>query len=229
MIEGFAREMPEEEMLKAILFAHEHIRRIVEAIEQFRTQHPDMRIKIVGYNSSEIAELVSQGGDQILERLAKLGVVFVVYHPGAGHLTIPLQDIATYQDNPLAYAAAKCFVSEEQYRHWLAHYQQPTCDASLPSGAQRRSIHLRSLLGRGLARPPAARSSMAEVEQANTQRNISNAGSQPWLGGAAGPKNTLYGVPGYQPQRLAEALRRGRVNPAERRNWACRYPCSETV
>lgn len=70
---------------------------------------------------------------------------------------------------------------------------------------------------------------MAEVEQANTQRNISNAGSQPRLGGAAGPKNTLYGVPGYQPQRLAEALRRGRVNPAERRNWACRYPCSETV
>ncbi|MDP2748837.1 chromosome partitioning protein ParA [Pseudomonas sp.] len=80
------------------------------------------------------ADLASQGGDQILERLAKLGVVFVVYHPGAGHLTIPLQDIASYQDNPLAYAAAKCFVSEEQYRHWLAHYQQPSCEASLPSG-----------------------------------------------------------------------------------------------
>lgn len=79
-------------------------------------------------------ELVSQGGDQILERLAKLGVVFVVYHPGAGHLTIPLQDIAAYQDNPLAYAAAKCFVSEEQYRQWLAHYQQPSCEALLPSG-----------------------------------------------------------------------------------------------
>jgi hypothetical protein len=78
-------------------------------------------------------DLVSQGGDQILERLAKLGVVFVVYHPGAGHLTIPLQDIASYQDNPLAYAAAKCFVTEEQYRHWLAHYQQPNCDALLPS------------------------------------------------------------------------------------------------
>jgi hypothetical protein len=80
------------------------------------------------------ADLASQGGDQILERLAKLGVVFVVYHPGAGHLTIPLQDIAAYQDNPLAYAAAKCFVSEEQYRHWLAHYQKPSCEASLPSG-----------------------------------------------------------------------------------------------
>ncbi|HZX50939.1 MAG TPA: chromosome partitioning protein ParA [Pseudomonas sp.] len=80
------------------------------------------------------AELASQGGDQILERLAKLGVVFVVYHPGAGHLTIPLQDISAYQDNPMAYAAAKCFVTEEQYRHWLLHYQQPSCEALLPSG-----------------------------------------------------------------------------------------------
>ncbi|WP_373387950.1 chromosome partitioning protein ParA [Pseudomonas alcaligenes] len=79
-------------------------------------------------------ELAGQGGEQILERLAKLGVVFVVYHPGAGHLTIPLQDIARYQLNPMSYAAAKCFVSEEQYRQWLAHYQQPTCEASLPSG-----------------------------------------------------------------------------------------------
>ncbi|RJG13768.1 chromosome partitioning protein ParA [Pseudomonas cavernicola] len=78
----------------------------------------------------------SQGSEQILERLAKLGVVFVVYHPGAGHLTIPLQDIARYQDNPMAYAAAKCFVSEAQYRHWLAHYQKPDCEADLPSGGR---------------------------------------------------------------------------------------------
>ncbi|MBS7690080.1 chromosome partitioning protein ParA [Pseudomonas lalucatii] len=79
-------------------------------------------------------ELAGEGGEQVLERLAKLGVVFVVYHPGAGHLTIPLQDIARYQDNPMAYAAAKCFVSETQYRQWLAHFQQPSCEAKLPSG-----------------------------------------------------------------------------------------------
>ncbi|WP_137885427.1 chromosome partitioning protein ParA [Pseudomonas sp. 2FE] len=76
----------------------------------------------------------SQGGEQILERLTKLGVVFVVYHPGAGHLTIPLQDVARYQDNPLAYAATKCFVSQAQYLQWLAHYQQPNCEANLSSG-----------------------------------------------------------------------------------------------
>ncbi|MGH8354208.1 MAG: chromosome partitioning protein ParA [Pseudomonas sp.] len=82
----------------------------------------------------ELDQLASQSGEQILGRLAKLGVVFVVYHPGAGHLTIPLQDISRYQDNPMAYAAAKCFVSEAQYRQWLAHYQQPVCEASLSSG-----------------------------------------------------------------------------------------------
>ena len=78
--------------------------------------------------------LASQGGEQILERLSRLGVVFVAYHPGAGHLTIPLQDMARYQDNPVGYAASKCFVAEGQYRKWLAHYQEPTCEASLANG-----------------------------------------------------------------------------------------------
>lgn len=100
----------------------------------YRNEQDTQALQEINRLKRAYADLASQGGDQILERLAKLGVVFVVYHPGAGHLTIPLQDIASYQDNPLAYAAAKCFVSEEQYRHWLAHYQQPSCEALLPSG-----------------------------------------------------------------------------------------------
>lgn len=83
---------------------------------------------------AEHEQLATQGGDQILQRLSKLGVMFVVYHPGAGHLTIPLQDVARYQSNPMAYVAAKCFVSEEQYCKWLAHYQQPGCEALMSSG-----------------------------------------------------------------------------------------------
>jgi hypothetical protein len=79
-------------------------------------------------------EFAGQGSEQVLERLSKLGVVFVVYHPGAGHLTIPLADVARYQDNPMAYVAAKCFVSEAQYREWHAHYQSPSCVGLLPSG-----------------------------------------------------------------------------------------------
>ncbi|MNZ39793.1 hypothetical protein D3C78_572920 [compost metagenome] len=84
--------------------------------------------------AAERDRLAREGGEQILERLAGQGVVFVAYHPGAGHLTIPLQDMGAYQRNPQAYAAAKCFVSEAQYGQWLAHYQQPSCIAQLPSG-----------------------------------------------------------------------------------------------
>jgi hypothetical protein len=100
----------------------------------YRSEQDTQALQEINRLKRAYAALASQGGDQILERLAKLGVVFVVYHPGAGHLTIALQDLASYQDNPMAYAAAKCFVSEEQYRHWLAHYQQPSCEALLPSG-----------------------------------------------------------------------------------------------
>jgi polyribonucleotide nucleotidyltransferase len=39
MIEGFAREMPEEEMLEAILFAHKHIVQIIDMIEELRVKH----------------------------------------------------------------------------------------------------------------------------------------------------------------------------------------------
>lgn len=81
-----------------------------------------------------LARQQSAPTERVLERLSALGVVFVVYHPGAGHLTIGLQDIARYQDNPMAYVAAKCFVTEEQYRQWLEHYQRPVCQALLPSG-----------------------------------------------------------------------------------------------
>ncbi|MGE6993975.1 chromosome partitioning protein ParA [Pseudomonas sp. NPDC047961] len=82
----------------------------------------------------QVGVLAEQSGDRVLERLSRIGVVFMAYHPGAGHLTIALQDMARYQENPLAYAAAKCAVSEEQYGQWVQHYQQPTCVASLSTG-----------------------------------------------------------------------------------------------
>ena len=78
--------------------------------------------------------LAEQSGDRVLERLCALGVAFMAYHPGAGHLTIPLADITRYRQNPLAYAAAKCAVSEEQYKQWVEHYQQQVCIATLSSG-----------------------------------------------------------------------------------------------
>ncbi|PZW43251.1 chromosome partitioning protein ParA [Pseudomonas sp. URMO17WK12:I2] len=87
------------------------------------------------------ADAAQRGAGQVLERLAAQGVVFVVFHPGAGHLTVPLQDVDRYLANPLAYAASKCFVPEVQYRQWLEHYQRPRCEG-LHADGQRCDVAL---------------------------------------------------------------------------------------
>jgi hypothetical protein len=73
--------------------------------------------------------MLNNSSEQLLEKLEKAGLNFVAYHPGAGHLTIPLADMSHYLDNPTAYAAQKCGVSLPHYREWLSHYKQPCCQA----------------------------------------------------------------------------------------------------
>jgi len=71
--------------------------------------------------------LVNAGADKFLEKLESLGVSFIAFHPGAGHISIPLADMAQYMENPISYAANRCLVSEDHYRQWLIHYQKPCC------------------------------------------------------------------------------------------------------
>lgn len=71
--------------------------------------------------------LLSNGSDQLLARLARAGINFVAFHPGAGNIAIPLDDVSSYLDNPQAYVAAKCGVTESVYTAWLSHYQTPRC------------------------------------------------------------------------------------------------------
>lgn len=77
----------------------------------------------------QLQEQAGQSGEQVLERLSRLGVVFVACHPGAGHITIPLQNIVSYLQNPMRYVANKCAVPETQYVRWLEHYENPVCSA----------------------------------------------------------------------------------------------------
>lgn len=69
--------------------------------------------------------------DSLLAKLADLGMNFVVFHAGLGTISIPVSDIAEYMQNPKAYAAARCLVSEAHYRSWLAHYENPRCTAQI--------------------------------------------------------------------------------------------------
>lgn len=89
-------------------------------------QIDQLREEIVELRKSQA---VSQdaGADKFLEKLEKLGVNFIAFHPGAGHISIPFKNIQRYVDNPQGYAAEKCLVTEDRYRAWLAHYENPVC------------------------------------------------------------------------------------------------------
>jgi hypothetical protein len=66
--------------------------------------------------------------EDILKRLDELDIVFVVYHSGAGHITLNLKDVRRYMENPTAFVAEKCGVSEDNFKLWLKHNETPQCD-----------------------------------------------------------------------------------------------------
>jgi len=82
----------------------------------------------------ENQHFIGNSSEQLLEKLQNAGLNFVAYHPGAGHMTIPLADMGRYIENSVAYAAEKCGVSLIHYRDWLDHYKAPCCQALTSRG-----------------------------------------------------------------------------------------------
>ncbi|MDX1451803.1 MAG: DNA repair ATPase [Oleiphilaceae bacterium] len=80
---------------------------------------------------AELEELKEEGsggsGDQVLDRLKALEVVYTAYHPGAGHITMSTDEVKRYVENPASFVAEKCFVTEEHYKAWLEHFDHPVC------------------------------------------------------------------------------------------------------
>jgi len=84
----------------------------------------------------ELSESIGQGRNDasIIETLKQLEVVYVAYHPGVGHITMTSLEIREYADNPNAFVAAKCFVTEELYISWLEHFENARCSYLSESG-----------------------------------------------------------------------------------------------
>ncbi len=78
---------------------------------------------------TENKDLIENSGDHLLGKMLEKGISFVTYQPGAGHLTLPVSEIPDFMDNPSAYVAEKCGVSESHYAEWLEHYHVPVCQA----------------------------------------------------------------------------------------------------
>lgn len=82
----------------------------------------------------EQIKMANTGAEKLLEKLQNLGLNFIAFHPGAGHISINAGEISDYMQNPIAFAARKCLVTEEQYRAWLAHYENPVCNVEVGEG-----------------------------------------------------------------------------------------------
>lgn len=82
----------------------------------------------------ENQSVVANSGDQLLSRLSLAGLSFVAFIPGAGHITIPVDDMGRYMEDPQGFAAEKCGVGREQYIQWHKHHQLPTCQALAKGG-----------------------------------------------------------------------------------------------
>ncbi len=76
--------------------------------------------------------LMKGGAEDFFKKVAEADINFMAFKPGAGHITIPLDDIGTYMNSPNEYVAKKCNMSLEEYETWLAHYNNPVCTAPLP-------------------------------------------------------------------------------------------------
>ncbi len=71
--------------------------------------------------------LMMNGTDNFLEKIAESGLKMVAFQPGAGHLTISLDELNDYINDPYAYVAKKCGVTTETYSDWREHIKNPVC------------------------------------------------------------------------------------------------------
>ncbi len=76
-------------------------------------------------------KMANSGVEKLLKKLQELGLNFIAFHPGAGHISIQANEITDYMQNPIAFAARKCLVTEEHYKAWLKHYENPVCQVKI--------------------------------------------------------------------------------------------------
>jgi hypothetical protein len=98
---------------------------LAEIVAQERNSH-DTQARIQMLEAQLVREPVSKES-VLLEQVRELGGVVMVYHPGAGHINIPIDELEEYVSNPLSVAARHSQVSEAQYRRWLAHQADLSC------------------------------------------------------------------------------------------------------
>jgi len=108
--------------------------RLRQELSAQEDQLHSMRAELTDLRRDKL-RLMGEGADKFFEALREKGVKLVSFQPGAGHLTIPVDELSRFLEDSDAFVAAKCGVGVEQYRRWLAHYGNPVCQGASGSGA----------------------------------------------------------------------------------------------
>lgn len=127
-------------------FEQETQMRIEQATARFQEQilHKDQQLVALNRQleqannekkqlNAKLDDALNCGTDPIVVQLENAGVSFVITLPAIGQLHIPRAELALFLQNPTAYAAKKCKVSQDHYQLWLEHYENPACNAMLPT------------------------------------------------------------------------------------------------
>lgn len=132
-----ARRALERERDTVLAERDAHMRAELDRIEQERALQEEQLLSL----RSELTELrrdklrlMGEGADKFFASLKEKGVKFVAFQPGIGHVTIPMDELQRYLGDTENYVAEKCGVSEEHYRRWLAHYNEPVCQGTAGNG-----------------------------------------------------------------------------------------------
>lgn len=137
-VEALKAQFKEQDKLKV----DEQIAQLNEQLQikelelMYRDEISQQMEKELAQLRNQEVHLLDSGADQFLEKMQNLGLSFIAFHPGAGHVSIPLAAMNSYMGNPIRYIAEKCFVTEIQYKLWLSHYESPVCMHHTISGQQ---------------------------------------------------------------------------------------------
>jgi DNA repair exonuclease SbcCD ATPase subunit len=100
---------------------------------EFRNQDLEQKLKDASARNEKLAQELSEveeaanNSTDVFDRMEKMELVFVAYHPGAGHISLPARQLEDYLEKPMSFAAQKCSVTVEQYKAWLLHYDNSEC------------------------------------------------------------------------------------------------------
>lgn len=111
-------------------------RELTESLKktEFKVQELAQEVKQLLASKEKLEQELSEVEDNstdssaMFDQMEKLELVFVAYHPGAGHISLPARQLEDYLEKPMAFAAQKCAVTLEQYKAWLLHYDSPECE-----------------------------------------------------------------------------------------------------